>query len=590
MPRRKQPFIDRSRASTFRLIQSSSAEDPNSSVPQLVALHPDDHADPTTANTPVADTTGHIDALHCDAKYLRRDYEYGEFGFPDDGYDYSKHFKPIGGGGGVFMDAITGLEKPQAVEGSIAFQEEREGQRTVEGGWKRKEDVIREREALKQIQKDRKWNEDLNEVLAALNIEAELEGGLETRLFEEGEGEEEESEDLLEDDFITLAERENEEYDDSIGEEECTAERKDGVKEQNKLEGVVETYREPRLLDEQFEKFMRAQEWASGDEDDDDSFEYFPNETSEGVDMLEDLKAHMTAEEAGGLWEGDGGLLDDLAKLQIQMKEQVAEGKADEYAVKSEQGDLEKEYAPGLTDDAGAISAVNVARDDERAAEFEKFAKAEFERGMEGLLDSYNRVTAEEAFDAFDGIDKVWRAVERGEHEEAEKREQRIDLGLDEESDGHDSELDSHLDELFREKEDRWDCETILSTYSNLENHPSVIDAPVNRRKRSVQSQSIIRLDPRTQAPAEYMPAAEKSSSRATAVDFGSRRRVVQETQARRRKESKEDKKARKNAVKEAARERRALKSEMKKAFGLEHVKQGKHATAMGTSKVAIQF
>ena len=36
--------------------------------------------------------------------YNRRDWELGEYGFPDDGFDYSKYFKPIGGGAGVFVD------------------------------------------------------------------------------------------------------------------------------------------------------------------------------------------------------------------------------------------------------------------------------------------------------------------------------------------------------------------------------------------------------------------------------------------------------------------------------------------------------
>lgn len=34
-----------------------------------------------------------------------REYEVGEYGFPLDGYDYSKHFKVMGGQGAVFMQA-----------------------------------------------------------------------------------------------------------------------------------------------------------------------------------------------------------------------------------------------------------------------------------------------------------------------------------------------------------------------------------------------------------------------------------------------------------------------------------------------------
>lgn len=599
MPRHKQPFINRSCARTFRLVQTSSVDDDSVSIPQLVVPHEDDDANAATADTTSA-TTERIDVSQWDAEYSRREYEYGEFGFPEDGYDYSKHFKPIGGGGGVFMDAVTGVQKPEAVEGSIAFREERndvqregEGEEEEEWGWKRREDVMREREAMEQIRRDRKWNQDLDEVLAALDSEGELSGKLDAEevelLFGDGKVEDEGGEDLLEDDFVALAEVEREEWGGEEGREEDLAERVDAMKEHSTLEGVIEAYREPRLLDEQFEKFMRAQEWeGSGENDDEDDINNLPSGALKGADVLEDFRAHITSEELDGFWEGDEGLLDDLAKLQIETEEQSGQGK--DEGRKTEERRVEADAMVDLTNVDSATSSSDVREADQRVAEFEKFANAEFERGMEGLLDSYNRFTAEEAFDALDGVDEAWKAIERGEQEEATKRERKVELGLDEASDGHDSELDSHFDELFKEKEDKWDCETILSTYSNLENHPSVIDAPMSRKKRPVQPQPIIRLDSRTQAPAEYMPAMEKGSATAATVDFGSRRRVVQETQARRRKESKEEKKARKSAVKEAARGRRALKSEMKKAFGSEHVKQSRHAAAMGASKVAVQY
>lgn len=606
MPRHKQPFINRSRARTFRLVQSSSVDDDDMSTPQLVRSHSSNDADVTTADSASAKAE-YIDVSQWDTEYSRGDYELGEFGFPNDGYDYSKHFKPIGGGGGVFMDAMTGLQKPEAVEGSVAFhseqkKEEREGEEEKEGeekGWRRKEDVMKEREVAEQIQRDRKWNKDLNEVLAALDSEGEIGGELEDEdgewLLGDGKMEEEGCRNLLEDDFVVLAEGEREERHRKEGRREHLAEMVNENKKQNVLEGVIEQYREPRLLDEQFEKFMRAQEWeGSGggndgdDDDDDDGIGNFPRETSEGADMLEDFRAHMTCEELNNIWEGNGGLLDDLAKLQIGTEEQGRRDEGDGCEI--EGTDDEADGMFNLANSDGAASLSNVKETDQRVAEYEKFANAEFERGVQDLLDSYNRFTGEEALDALDGVGEARKAIERGEREEAAKRERQMELGLDEDSDGHDSELDSHFDELFEDKGDKWDCETILSTYSNLENHPSVIDAPMGRKKPSVPSQPIIRLDPRTQAPTEYMPSVEKSLPQAATVDFGSRRRVVQETQARRRKEPKEEKKARKSAVKEAARERRALKSEMKKAFGSEHVKQSRHATTMGTSKVAIQF
>lgn len=50
-------------------------------------------------------------------------------------------------------------------------------------------------------------------------------------------------------------------------------------------------------------------------------------------------------------------------------------------------------------------------------------------------------------------------------------------------------------DEAEEEKKERWDCETILSTYSNLENHPRLI------RARDNKPVPRITLDPRTGLP-----------------------------------------------------------------------------------------
>jgi len=41
---------------------------------------------------------------------------------------------------------------------------------------------------------------------------------------------------------------------------------------------------------------------------------------------------------------------------------------------------------------------------------------------------------------------------------------------------------DENLDELFvRKKKAQWDCESVVSTYSNLDNHPAVISEPETR-------------------------------------------------------------------------------------------------------------
>ncbi|CAE6372702.1 unnamed protein product [Rhizoctonia solani] len=124
-------------------------------------------------------------------------------------------------------------------------------------------------------------------------------------------------------------------------------------------------------------------------------------------------------------------------------------------------------------------------------------------------------------------------------------------------------------------EQDRWDCETILSTYSNLENHPRLILA---RDRRLVPR---IQLHPRTGLPSATGDGDQHDvfSTRRT-VHPGTTIRnealgeaateTVRKTVNRPRNESREDKKVRKEAVRNQKQIRRAEKSAMKEAFATE--------------------
>ncbi|KAJ7147951.1 Low temperature viability protein-domain-containing protein [Mycena filopes] len=145
-------------------------------------------------------------------------------------------------------------------------------------------------------------------------------------------------------------------------------------------------------------------------------------------------------------------------------------------------------------------------------------------------------------------------------------------MGQDErvriERDGEDDEVDDILMPFdIDDRKDRWDCETILTTYSNLENHPRLIRArdPNAPSKKPVPK---IHLDPRTGLPTvatDAKPNLDDSDSESS--DDG-RPRV--ETIKRDRNESREEKKARKAAVKEERQTRRADKKATKELFGVE--------------------
>eukprot|EP01088_Endostelium_zonatum_P000477 TRINITY_DN1072_c3_g1_i1.p1 TRINITY_DN1072_c3_g1~~TRINITY_DN1072_c3_g1_i1.p1 ORF type:complete len:685 (-),score=262.74 TRINITY_DN1072_c3_g1_i1:2-1903(-) len=85
-------------------------------------------------------------------KEYRNEYELGEYGFPDDGYDYSQHFKQIGGG--HFMKSVA-----------IAEQEEKEAAKNNKKTFKLKEETQNQKQKQKQKQKsiDEEDDEDEDE-------------------------------------------------------------------------------------------------------------------------------------------------------------------------------------------------------------------------------------------------------------------------------------------------------------------------------------------------------------------------------------------------------------------------------------------
>merc|ERR1712093_772001 len=103
---------------------------------------------------------------------------------------------------------------------------------------------------------------------------------------------------------------------------------------------------------------------------------------------------------------------------------------------------------------------------------------------------------------------------------------------------------------VVKEEIEQWDCETILTTYSNLENHPKLV-GPVQR----------IRLDPKTGMPlGTVLPFAKEAAIPEETDDYDYDQESVNLGAKRDKKESAAEKKARKDAVKAdkaAARQRK---------------------------------
>lgn len=116
---------------------------------------------------------------------------------------------------------------------------------------------------------------------------------------------------------------------------------------------------------------------------------------------------------------------------------------------------------------------------------------------------------------------------------------------------------------------EKWDCETIISTYSNLYNHPKIITEPPKTKP--------IRVSTKTGIPLDVLPGrglTAKQAERMERINDSDLPRVS--TQPRPKEESTEERRARKQAIKEERKERRTEKKANTMAFKQEKVRQEK--------------
>ncbi|KAJ3278329.1 hypothetical protein HDU76_009941 [Blyttiomyces sp. JEL0837] len=147
--------------------------------------------------------------------------------------------------------------------------------------------------------------------------------------------------------------------------------------------------------------------------------------------------------------------------------------------------------------------------------------------------------------------------------------------------DALDAQLEREIVELQdsgKEKE-RWDVETVLSTYSNIYNHPTLIKdiragAPKIRFSKGVP---VVVSDQQKEQGGKGKSADEEDEDESEDEDEDGEP-APNLGEARKKNESKEEKKARKAAVKASRKERRAEKSATKEAFKKEFKTQKKAA------------
>lgn len=141
---------------------------------------------------------------------------------------------------------------------------------------------------------------------------------------------------------------------------------------------------------------------------------------------------------------------------------------------------------------------------------------------------------------------------------------------------------------LTTREEEQWDCETIVSTYSNLDNHPTILrEENVNKRKK--KRSALANMDHDALVAAANGMNANKTIvlSKKTGMPLGvfetaKKEKEVKETDTeaiallskREKSETKDEKKARKEAVKQLKNQRRQEKKQWKSAFKDEEQRQ----------------
>ncbi|CAL0303461.1 unnamed protein product [Lupinus luteus] len=158
-----------------------------------------------------------------------------------------------------------------------------------------------------------------------------------------------------------------------------------------------------------------------------------------------------------------------------------------------------------------------------------------------------------------------------------------------------DGDKDVVLVEESSDESEVWDCETIVSTYSNLDNHPGRIGAHEGSRKKKLaqtvsgvlsSSSQIISLKGKDKLPIDFLPGSRKPTTEN--VKGPDTAKTEQYKRKKHGQESKEEKKERKAAVKEERHEARRIKKEMKGLYRGEAHRAQRAAAVSGPSSIHL--
>ncbi|XP_010426529.1 PREDICTED: protein LTV1 homolog [Camelina sativa] len=157
---------------------------------------------------------------------------------------------------------------------------------------------------------------------------------------------------------------------------------------------------------------------------------------------------------------------------------------------------------------------------------------------------------------------------------------------------GNEDEFVEITDESSDESE-KYDCCTIISTYSNLDNHPGKINAPLSARQKKLSETvgkalssngNIITLG-KGMLPVEFLPG-RKAEQTVVEPEIPKAEPIKRKPHGQ---ESKEEKKERKNAVKTERREARKMKKGIKELYRGETQRAQRAVAVSGPSSIPLK-
>jgi len=137
---------------------------------------------------------------------------------------------------------------------------------------------------------------------------------------------------------------------------------------------------------------------------------------------------------------------------------------------------------------------------------------------------------------------------------------------------------DEEFETIFVKEKSPWDCESILSSYSNTENHPKLIAIPDEKNKILLNKQGF----PIDKEQIEKENNEEKEIEDSTPK--------INEGTSRNKNETKEEKKLRKQEIKKSKKEKRGQKKDLKLEYQGEMLRQKNMIAGRIVNRKVIQY